>query len=164
MPADHGRTRHKANFGGARQGHRQSGLWQGPLRRWDTPPPPPHPPRPNQALQDHLTAFSACSPLSVLVRRSCTARHEGRQDHHSLQEHGREEQLQQQQRHLLSQHHWQSLCKGHLDPTAEAGRMCICSITVQLPSWKVSNRHGLLPSPTPGEVQKTTDAPLYRFH
>ena len=49
-------------------------------------PPPSPPSRPNQALQDHLTAFSACSPLSVLARRSCTTRHEGRQDHHSLQE------------------------------------------------------------------------------
>ena len=30
MPADHGRTRYRANFGGAQQGHRQLGLWQGP--------------------------------------------------------------------------------------------------------------------------------------
>ena len=84
MPADHGRTRHRANFGGAQQGHRQLGLWQGTWQRWD-------PPRPNQAPQDHLTAFSACSALSI---RSCPRRHEGHQDHHFVQEQGREEQLQ----------------------------------------------------------------------
>ena len=64
------------------------------------------PPRPTKALQDHLTAFSACTPLSVLGRRSCTTRHAGRQDHHTLQEQGREEQLQQLQRHLPSKSHW----------------------------------------------------------
>ena len=37
MPADHARTRHRANFGGAQQGHRHLGLWQGPWRRWDPP-------------------------------------------------------------------------------------------------------------------------------
>ena len=79
------------------------------------------PPRPNQSLQDHLTAFSACSPLSVLVRR-CTTR---RQDHHSLQEQWREERLQQLQRYFISQNHWQSLCKSHLDLTAEASRTCL---------------------------------------
>ena len=31
-------------------------------------------------------------------------------------------------------------------------------------NWKVNNRHGLLPSPTPREVQRTTDAPVYCFH
>ena len=69
MPADHGRTRHRANFGGAQQGHQQQGLWQGPWQRQDPPIP---------------TAFSACILLSVLAR-SCASRHEGRQDHHSLQ-------------------------------------------------------------------------------
>ena len=157
MPANHGRTRHRANFGGAQQGHRQLGLWQGPWQWRD-------PPRPTKALQDHLTAFSACTPLSVLARWSCTTRHAGRQDHDTLKEQGREEWLQQLQRHLRSQHHWQSLCKGHLDPTAEAGRTCLSWITVWLPSWKVNNRHGLLLSPIPGEVQRTTDAPVYRFH
>ena len=34
------------------------------------PPPPPI-----KALQDHLTAFSACTPLSVLARKSRTTRH-----------------------------------------------------------------------------------------
>ena len=81
MPADHERTRHRANFGGAQQGHRQLGFWQGPWQRRD-------PPRPNKALQDHLSAFSACTPLSVMARRSCTTRHVGRQDHHTLQEQG----------------------------------------------------------------------------
>ena len=37
VPANHGRTRHRANFGGAQQGHRQLGLWQGPWQRRDTP-------------------------------------------------------------------------------------------------------------------------------
>ena len=63
-------TRHRASFGGAQQGHRQLGLWQGPRQRWS-------PPRPNKALQDHLTAFSTCTPLSVLARMSCTTRHAG---------------------------------------------------------------------------------------
>ena len=49
------------------------------------------PPRPTKALQDHLTAFSAGTPLSGLARRSCTTRHAGHQDHHTLQEQGREE-------------------------------------------------------------------------
>ena len=120
MPASHGRTRHRANFGGALQGHRQLGLWQGPWQGRD-------PPRPNKALQDHLTSFSACTPLSLLARRSCTTRHAGCQDHHTLQEQGREEWLQQLQRHRPSQLHWQSLCKGHLDPTAVAGRTCLSS-------------------------------------
>ena len=48
------------------------------------------PPRPNKAQQDHLTAFSACTPLSVLARKSCITRHAGRQDHHTLKEQGRE--------------------------------------------------------------------------
>ena len=156
MAANHGRTRHRANFGGTQQGHRQLGLWQGPWQRRD-------PPRPAKALQYHLTAFSTCTPLSVLAR-SCTTRHAGSQDHHTLQEQGREEWLQQLQRHLPSQCHWQSLYKGHLDPTAEAGRMCLSWITAWLSSWKVHNRHDILPSPTPGEVQRTTDAPVYRFH
>ena len=120
--------------------------------------------RPTKALQDHLTVFSACTPLSVLARRSCTTRHAGCQGHHTLQEQGREEWLQQLQRHLPFQRHWQSLCKSHLDPTVEAGRTCLSWITVWPPSWKVNNRHGLLPSPTLGEVQRTTDAPVYRFH
>ena len=55
------------------------------------PPPPPPFPRPIKALQDHLTAFSACTPLSVLARRSCTTRHAGRQDHHTIQEQRRKE-------------------------------------------------------------------------
>ena len=63
--------------------------------------------------------------LHVLLCQCCTVRHEGRQDHHTLQEQLREERLQQLQRHLPSQCHWQSLCKGHLDPTAEAGRTCL---------------------------------------
>ena len=63
-----------------------------------TPPPPPPPSSPAH----HLTAFSACTPLSVLARKSCTTRHAGRQDHHTLQEQGREERLQQLQRHLPS--------------------------------------------------------------
>ena len=83
------------------------------------------PPRPNKALQDHLTAFSACTPLSVLARRSCTTKHAGRQDHHTLQEQWREERLQQLQRHLPSQRHWQSICKGHLNPSSEADRTCL---------------------------------------
>ena len=64
MPANHGRTKHRANFGGAQQSHWQLGLWQIPWQRWD-------PPRPTKAQRDHLTAFSACTPLSVLAR-SCT--------------------------------------------------------------------------------------------
>ena len=44
VPADNERTRHRANFEEAQQGHRQLGLWQGPWQRQD-------PPRPNQALQ-----------------------------------------------------------------------------------------------------------------
>ena len=156
MPADHGRTRHRANFGGAQQGHQQLSLWQGPWQRRD-------PPRPNQVLQDHLTVFSACTPLSVVARRSYTTRHEGRQENHTLQEQGIEERLQQLQKHLLSQRHCQRLCKGHFDPTVEAGRTCLSWISVRLPSWKVNNRHSLFSSPTP-EVQRTTDAPVYRFH
>ena len=39
MPADRGRTRHRANFGGAQQDHRQLGLWQGSWHRRDPPPP-----------------------------------------------------------------------------------------------------------------------------
>ena len=34
------------------------------------------PPHPNQALQDCITAFSACTLLSVLTRRRCTTRHQ----------------------------------------------------------------------------------------
>ena len=51
---------------------------------------PPPPSRPNQALQDHLTPFYACSPLLVLARGSCTIRHEGPQNHHTLQKQGKE--------------------------------------------------------------------------
>ena len=42
MPADHGRTRHKATFGGVQQGHRHLGLWQGPWQQRDPPPPSPN--------------------------------------------------------------------------------------------------------------------------
>ena len=136
VPADHGRTRHRANFGGAQQGHWHLGLWQGTWLRREFP-------RLNQALQDLLTAFSAFSTLSVLERKGCTTRLEGCQDRHFLQEQGREERLQQLQRHLPSQYHWQSLCKGHLDPTVEASRTWLTWISVRLPSWKVNSRHGL---------------------
>ena len=34
---------------------------------------------------------------------------------------------------------------------------------MRLPSWKVNNRHGLLISPNPGEVQRTTDALYIAF-
>ena len=44
-------------------------------------------------LINHIKAFSACTPLSVLARRSCATRHAGRQDHHTLQEQGGEERL-----------------------------------------------------------------------
>ena len=152
MPADHGRIRHWANFGEAQQGHRQLGLCQGPWQRRDSP-------RPTKALEDYLNAFSACTPLSVLAR-SCTTRHAGSQDHHTLQEQGREERLQQLQRHLPSQRLWQSLCTVHLDPTAEADRTCLSWTTVPLPSWKVNNRHGLLPSLTPGDCREQ-QMPLY---
>ena len=57
-----------------------------------------------------------------------------------------------------------SLQRSSCYQTAEAGRTCPSWITVRLPSLKVNNRHGLLPLPTPGEVQRTTDAPVCRFH
>ena len=61
MPANHGRTRHRANFGGAQQGHRQLGLWRGPWQRRN-------PPRPTKALQDHKTCGTPISSHSSRTR------------------------------------------------------------------------------------------------
>ena len=43
------------------------------------------------------------------------------------------------------------------------GKVFARVILVRL-SRKINGRHGLLPSPTPGEVQRTADAPVRRFH
>ena len=129
-----------------------------------TPPlPTPPPPRPTKALQDHLTAFTACTPLSVLARRS-------------LQQDMRDAKIIT----LFKNKGERSDCNNYrgiflLSVTGKVFAKVIlirlqklaervCPITVWLPSWKVNNRRDSLPSPTPGEVQRTTDAPVNRFH
>ena len=132
-----------ANFGGAQQGYCQLGLWQGHRQQQNPPSLIKHC---KTTLLHSLHVFlcqcwqEGATPQDIRDAKIITLFKNKRE---------REEWLQQLQRHLPSQRHWQSLCKGHLDPTAEAGRTCLSWIIVWLPSWKVSNRHGLLRLPTP---------------
>ena len=92
------------------------------------------------------------------IKITFSPRHERCQHSHPVQEQGWPLWLQQLSRHLSSEHRWQSLRSGHLDPPAKPCFASLPRVTVWLQSREVHSGHDLLPPSAAGQVSRAVKA------
>lgn len=101
---------------------------------------------------------------TAMLGRGCAPGDAQHQEHHSIEEHGWPQWLQQLPRNLILLYYWESFHVHSPEQTSVTCLGCIHCSTMQIQCWKINNWRGLHLGPAEGEMLEAKTAAIHHTH